>query len=245
MTTKHTTEDAFAYPFMYWVGMNTAPELEPEAVAEFSRFYSTVHLPEVLQANPGFTRGTRYELVRPDPRGDFGPRWLAIYEMDGEDAAQGYAARNDGPPEGRPKYTPGPPAWHRTESKWRLIWRRIVENGSTGEPPDTIFMVGMNVPPGTDEAALAEFNDFYTNTHLPEVKHFGGYGRATRHQLYREFKHPAPGSPQFVAIYEADASRDRPPGSGTKLSSGPPVWEAHDTLWRLVYRRIPTEEVVS
>lgn len=79
-------QQAFAYPFMYWVGMNTHPDTDPTAVAEFSRFYSTIHVPEVVASNPGFVRGTRYELLHPDPRGDWGPRWLAVYEMDGEAA---------------------------------------------------------------------------------------------------------------------------------------------------------------
>jgi hypothetical protein len=104
-------QQAFAYPFMYWVGMNTSPDTDPAAVAEFSQFYSTVHVPEVVASNPGFVRGTRYELLQPDPRGDYGPRWLAVYEMDGEAAARTYATRNDGPPEGRLRYTPGPAVW--------------------------------------------------------------------------------------------------------------------------------------
>ena len=29
-------QQAFAYPFMYWVGMNTPPDADPAAVAEFS-----------------------------------------------------------------------------------------------------------------------------------------------------------------------------------------------------------------
>jgi hypothetical protein len=79
-------QQAFAYPFMYWVGMNTPPDTDPAAVAEFSQFYSTVHVPEVVASNPGFVRGTRYEILQPDPRGDYGPRWLAVYDMDGEAA---------------------------------------------------------------------------------------------------------------------------------------------------------------
>src|ERR1700682_2800816 len=103
-------DEAFAYPFMYWVGMTTAPETAASDLAEFNAFYSQTHLPEVVAGNPGFVRGTRYELVGPDPRGDFGPRWLAVYEMDGEAAARTYGERNDGPAAGRPQYTPRPPA---------------------------------------------------------------------------------------------------------------------------------------
>ena len=81
------TAEAFSSPFMYWVGMNIAPDTDAAALAEFNTFYSKTHVPEVLASNPGFVRGWRYELLQPDPRGDFGPRWLAVYEMDGEAAA--------------------------------------------------------------------------------------------------------------------------------------------------------------
>ena len=80
------------------------------------------------------------------PRGDYGPRWLAAYEMDGEAAARTYAARNDGPQEGRPRYTPGPAVWQQTQSVWRMIWRHVLSSGTASQPPHSIFMVGMNVP---------------------------------------------------------------------------------------------------
>src|SRR5579859_7178907 len=216
-------EEAFAYPFMYWVGMTTALDTEPAALAEFNAFYSETHLPEVLAANPGFVRGTRYELVGPDPRGDFGPRWLAVYEMDGEAAAQTYAARNDGPPEGRPQYTARPVAWQRAQTTWRMIWRRVASTGTSSEPPHSIFMVGMNVPADTDAAGLAEFNAFYTNIHVPEVMARRGYARGTRFELQRAFLHPEPGCPRFCAVYEADE-----PASEATLQSKPNPNVAHD-----------------
>ncbi|MBM3225710.1 MAG: hypothetical protein FJZ47_18185 [Candidatus Tectomicrobia bacterium] len=239
---------AFAYPFMYWVGMTTPADADPAAVEEFSKFYSTVHVPEVLANNPGFVRGTRYELVQPDPRGGVAPRWLAVYEMDGEAAARTYAARNDGPPEGRPKYTRGPALWAQAQSIWRMIWQQVSATGTASQLPHSIFMVGMNVPSDTDDAALAAFNTFYTHTHVPEVMERGRYARSTRFALHRAFRHPQPRCPRFCAIYEADAAstqanqerrgRSTPLPGETPLSSGPPAWERHDTLWRLVYRRI-------
>ena len=238
--------EAFSSPFMYWVGMNTAPHTDADALVAFNTFYSKTHLPEVLARNPGFVRGWRYELLQPDPRGTFGPQCLAIYEIDGESAAQAYAQRNDGPPEGRPTYTPGPVAWQESQSMWRMIWRRMASCGHVSQPPHSIFMVGMNVPLDTDAVGLAEFNAFYTDIHVPEVMAYRGYHRGTRFELYREFRHPQPGCPRFCAIYEADESttianqqaRHNPQAGPSPLSSGPPTWEKHDTLWRLVYRRI-------
>ena len=237
-------DEAFSCPFMYWVGMDTPTGADPGSLTKFNEFYSKVHLPEVMGANPGFVRASRYELLTPDPRGDFGPRWLAIYEMADEAAAQAYVERNDGPPEGRPTYTQGPSVWQAAQSRWRMIWRYLSSSGTTGQAPFSIFLVGMNVPPDTNEAGLAEFNDFYTQIHVPEVIAARGYARGTRFELHREFKHPEPGCPRFCAVYEDTKDGGRPAQAAgsdpvpSPFSSGPPTWEKHDTLWRLVYRRI-------
>jgi hypothetical protein len=237
--------EAFACPFAYWVGMETDPRTTPEALADFNAFYNGTHVHEVLAAHPGFVRVSRYELLDPDPRGGehAGPRWLAVYEMQDEAAAGQYLKDNARPWLHRRKYSPWPSARRRAKTTWRMIWRQLSVAGSTQQPPASIFLVGMNVPPDTDAQDLAEFNTFYTDTHVPEVMAGGGYARGTRFELYREFAHPAPGSPRFCAVYEADeaATEERPTRRAERppLSSGPPAWEQHDTLWRLVYRRIP------
>ena len=236
---------AFAQPFMYWVGMEISPEIPPEALKELDAFYSNVHAREVVAQNPGFVSATRYELLDPDPRGGMhhGPRWLAVYELENEAAARGYIERNDEPTtQPRPHYSTWPSGRTYVETVWRLMWRHLTTCGSADRLPYSIFMVGMNVPPDTDAQGLAEFNAFYTNTHVPEVVAAGGYARGTRFERYREFAHPEPGSPRFCAVYEADEAttnaRNQRRENRAPLSSGPPTWENHDTLWRLVYRRI-------
>ena len=238
-------------PYMYWVGMNTQPDTSAADLADFNDFYSHTHVREVLAANPGFIRATRYELVDQDARGAFGPRWLAAYEMDSREAAGLYIRRNDGPPERRPSYTAGPAAWQQYEGWWRLIWHRLApeagELGDAGAP--YIFVVGMDVPEGTTEQALDEFNHFYTTIHVPEVVAAGNFLRGARYQLHRSFRHPEPGAPQFMAVYEGTeesmqtrAQRAAAPSSAPALSSGPPAWEAHVTAWRLMYRLIDSRE---
>jgi hypothetical protein len=232
---------------MYWVGMETDPRTTPEALAEFNRFYNETHVHEVIAAHPGFVSVSRYELLEQDPRGGIhcGPRWLASYEMNDEEAATKYIQDNDRPWLHRRKYSPWPAARKRAKTAWRIIWRQLAARGKTEKPPESIFMVGMNVPADTTEAQLAEFNAFYTETHVPEVMEYGGYARGTRFELYRAFAHPEPGCPRFCAIYEADAaateSRNERRENRPALSSGPPTWEQHDTIWRLVYRRIPLD----
>jgi hypothetical protein len=232
-------------PFMYWVGMNTAPDLSDEDFQEFNNFYSNVHIHEVVEGNPGFFRATRFELTGKDPRNDYGPRWLAMYEMDSKAAADGYIERNDGPPEGRNKYTRGLEIGRQTgKGRWRLIWERLRprEGEIGGNGADFIRMIAMTPAPGTDEKGLKEFNDFYNDIHVPEVLKNGGWVRGTRYQLYREFVHDEPGAPQYLAVYEGDAStkafQDARKGGGPSPIVGPPSWEGRTTLWRLNYRRV-------
>jgi hypothetical protein len=206
--------------------MDTDPRTTPEALAEFNRFYSTTHVGEVLAAHPGFVSVSRYELLDPDARGGVhrGPRWLAVYEMADEAAAQQYIKDNERPWLHRRRYSPWPSARKRAKTVWRMIWRQISVTASIDQPPASVFMVGMNVPAETDAASA----------------------RATRLELYREFAHPPPGCPRFCAIYEADAAATdarEPRGAdcGT-LSLGPPAGAEHDSVWRLVYRRLPPPE---
>jgi hypothetical protein len=162
---------AFAYPFSYWVGMDTDPRTTPEALAEFNRFYDTSHVGEVIAAHPGFVSATRYERV--DVPGERGPRWLAVYEMKDEAAAEQYLKDNERPWLHRRKYSPWPPARKRAKTVWRMIWRRIAGDGAA----DTIHLVGTQVePPYTD---------------------------ATRYELYRAFAPPEPECPRFLEIYTA------------------------------------------
>ena len=170
---------------MYWVGMDTDPRTTPEALAEFNRFYSTTHVHEVLAAHPGFVSVSRYELLDPDSRGGAhtGPRWLAAYEMTDEAAALQYITDNARPWLHRKRYSPWPAARKRAKTVWRMLWRQVSVTGSTDQPPASIFMVGMNIPADTDASGLAEFNAFYTETHVPEVMAYGGYARATRFEL--------------------------------------------------------------
>ena len=108
-------------------------------------------------------------------------------------------------------------------------------------------MVGMNVPPDTDEAELAEFNAFYTDIHVPEVMERGGVHTARAGNCTAPFairSRDAPGSVRSMRPMQpprrqpATPEQSHPQPGERPLSSGPPTWEKHDTLWRLVYRRI-------
>jgi hypothetical protein len=58
----------------------TSVDIDPAAADDFNRWYDETHLPEIL-ACPGFVSCTRFECA-----GGREPRYLAIYELEGEDA---------------------------------------------------------------------------------------------------------------------------------------------------------------
>ena len=97
----------------------------------------------------------------------------------------------------------------------------------------------MNPPAGAGDDDLEEFDDFYTNVHLPEVAERRRAIRAERFELVDIVKPPYPGAPRFLAVYEVDEeSAANRRHSGPKYASGPDVWQRHTTPWRLWYRRL-------
>jgi hypothetical protein len=185
--------------------MDTDPRTTPEALAEFNRFYSTVHVYEVIAAHPGFISANRYELVGPGT----GPRWLAVYGMADQAAAEQYVKDNARPWLHRRTYSPWPSARRRAKTVWRMIWRRLGDSGAVaGAVPGSIALVGTNV--GTEEPLVAE----------------AGVGAVRRLELYREFAHPVPGSPRYCTVYEAAHELSGARGQDP------------DTAWSLAYRLI-------
>jgi hypothetical protein len=211
---------AFTLPFMYWVGTDE------------------VGTGEVLTDSPpaGFELVHRYELLKPDARGDYGPKRLTIYES-GEGARALFDLRS-GALSGA------------DNARWRLLWRRLVERGTPKEMPDSLFIVGMTPAADADETGIRAFNDFYTNIHVPEVMTSHSSSHGTRFELLRAFKHLGSTSPRYVAIYELDAQSTAAieseaaggpaafPMASSNVSVGPPAWEHRNTAWRLFYRRV-------
>jgi hypothetical protein len=232
----------FTDPFTYWIGIDTDAKVTPAELDEFNRFYDDVHVPEVLDANPGVTGVTRFELDRPDPRGDFGPRWLAAYHLNGSDAVDGYLRRNGPDATDRPAYTAGPGPWATMTPRWRMIWERKVvldANGQSNDQPKTVMFIGMNPMADASQPQVEEFNTFYNETHLDEVLEWGRFDCATRFELHTGLLHPGDGPPRYCATYEiagANPWEEGGAGRSAEFSSGPPAWEGRDTLWRLVYR---------
>ena len=65
--------------------------------------------------------------------------------------------------------------------------------------PNAVFVVVTNC---TDPARETEFNDWYTNTHVPDIIALPGFVAATR---YRIVGKPRDGQGKFLALYEIQA----------------------------------------
>jgi hypothetical protein len=102
---------------IYLLGVNPPADATDEDLEVFNDFYTNVHLPEVAERRHAL-RAVRFELeeeIRPPYQG--APRFLAVYEVDEESAAN---RRHQGP-----KYATGPEVWQRHKTPWRLWYARL------------------------------------------------------------------------------------------------------------------------
>jgi hypothetical protein len=206
--------DVFAHPFSYWVGMDTDPRTTPQALDEFNQFYSTTHVGEVVAAHPGFVGGSRYELVAAasPAAGQRGPRWLAVYGMADEAAAEQYLKDNARPWLHRRKYSPWPAARKRAKTVWRMLWRRTASVGALTTSADVVLMLRTLQP--------------------PELLLPAGFARVTGFAMYRAFAPPESDAPRFCLMHETDTD---------STAAASDVSQHHDAeeFAPLVYRHIP------
>jgi hypothetical protein len=190
----------FSQPIMYWVGMDLG-ECSPDELTQFRRHYADVHRLEVVERNPGFVVSHQYEMAEPDPRGKHGPRWLTIYEIDGEQSLADYLERHESPDAKPMGWTPGPAVWaEKRSTPWRMMWRRTLTTGTPSVDPDTLRVIGMDPAPGSDAVALAEFDEFYSTVHVPEVMGSTPFDHAARYERVSGFHSRPDDAPRFCAL---------------------------------------------
>jgi hypothetical protein len=106
-----------------------------------------------------------------------------------------------------------------------------------------MYWVGMDTDPRTTPEALAEFNRFYSTTHVGEViAAHPGFVSVSRYELIE----PANGSPRWLAAYEMADERAaeqyvkdnaRPWLHRQKYSPWPPARKRAKTVWRLLWHQ--------
>ena len=75
-------------PFLLVVRIDVAPEAEDA----FNEWYTSVHLPEIVNV-PGFREGKRYRLLNDEtfPPSSDEQRYIAVYEFDGPEVLMSQA----------------------------------------------------------------------------------------------------------------------------------------------------------
>lgn len=68
--------------------------------------------------------------------------------------------------------------------------------------PRAVMLVHTNP---VDDSREAEFNDWYDNTHIPEVLGVSGFLAATRYRLSDAQLAPAEETHRYLAVYEIDS----------------------------------------
>jgi hypothetical protein len=163
--------------------------------------------------------GTGYELLAVAGRGFRPPKFLSVVGADSH--AQSDMTEVDA----------------TLRKVWSLEYRQLVETGPSNTDPYAIYLLGVNPPDDASELELAEFNDFYSNVHLPEVAERRHALRAVRYELAGTLKAPYQGAPTYLAAYEVDeAGAADLRHTGPPYSRGPDVWQRHSTPWRLWFR---------
>lgn len=228
-------EKAFAHPTVNLVGMNVRLS-DPEELTQFKSLYAKSGIDEIVTASPSPLVGHCFELLVPDPRRDDAPALLGTFEAEAGNAALVTS--------GSPSTGANLPTWEQNlETTWSVQYRHISETSPAGTPPYAVLMIGINTPVDIDDATLEEFNDFYTNVHVPEGIAASAFSRNSRYEIAEEFRNTQSACPRFLAVWEADeegtAIMLQPPATPPSYSPGPDAWRNHTTIWQSWYRMIP------
>jgi hypothetical protein len=112
-----------------------------------------------------------------------------------------------------------------------------------------MYWVGMDTDPRTTPEALAEFNRFYSTTHVREViAAHPGFVSVNRYELVEPEPHDgAHRGPRWLAVYEAQdeaaalqyiKDNERPWLHRRKYSPWPPARRKAKTVWRMLWRQL-------
>ena len=210
---------------------------DAEREKEFSGWYDNVHLADILKT-PGFLNGRRCEMKEfRDGRGKF----VTMYEIETDDMDKTIAVRV----EKRAKEIEQGRGSTAFIIVWKdVLWRQIAKLVADKEhDPRKQRWVNLVETNCGDASREQEFNDWYTNTHLPDVLETPGFMAATRYEM-KEFRD---GRGKYFTLYEIETDdidktmavrvekrvKEVEQGRGSKLWA--PVWR--DVLCRVVTER--------
>jgi hypothetical protein len=204
--------------FRYVIGIDPAADLTAAETEAFGDYYERTHLPEVVAANEGFVAGARFEIEPPDRRLGIGPRWLAVYGVDGVASARGYMERQQVAGAGI-DYTPGPVPWDRMTVWWRAMLAVRHEAGADRAAVNRILIAAFG--PGRD-AAGGRIASHYLETTVPAVMKQTGSVSATTFEVFADLG-ALNSLPRWLTVYAQPTCAAARPGD--------------EVAWCLSYRR--------
>ena len=217
-------DNPFPSDRLYWVGVDPVEADDDADMAAVDGVFETIAACEGLDVRTM----TRLTLAQQDARGDIGARYVAVFRVGADEDLDAFEERQRGREWSSGELAP----------RWRLLYERFLEVGEPEPLGSPVVLVAMTPAADATPTQVDEFNAFYDDIHLHEVLRDWDWRRVSRYERRFELQHPAPGSPQYLAIYEAGPGTRAVPRSAEGLpnySSGPYAWEARNTAWRLRY----------
>ncbi len=160
-------------------------EVQAAHKAAFNDWYNQVHVPEIM-ACPGFLSSVRYEEVDADGR------YMAMYELSGLEALE---SDEFGTARGWKEMQPV--VLGSNNAVWTHLYTAAPGSGGRSSAAPALLRCNRSaVAPERD----AQFNQWYNETHLPELLECPGWLSASRYEAVR-------GTPKYLALYDlADAA---------------------------------------
>ena len=160
-------------------------EVQAAHKAAFNDWYNQVHVPEIM-ACPGFLSSVRYEEVDADGR------YMAMYELSGLEALE---SDEFGTARGWKEMQPV--VLGSNNAVWTHLYTAAPGSGGRSNAAPALLRCNRSaVVPERD----AQFNQWYNETHLPELLECPGWLSASRYEAVR-------GTPKYLALYDlADAA---------------------------------------
>ena len=204
---------------------------DPARVAEFNRWYDTVHLPDILAARVA-THATRFENADPQPDE---PTYLALYELGSSnlEAVDAAFAQLVGRLREQGRMYDALRILRR--SMWKRIGGRfsIERTGRAGTAG--IFIIESSCSAPEQEP---RFNDWYDHTHIPDLLETGLF-----HAAHRFVARSGQAGGKYLAIYETatdplEAVNQFSRSHRPRLKAAGRLSDIIDITWRGIYRRL-------
>lgn len=231
---------------MYWAVIKASlrdPAIEPR----FNDWYNRVHVPEYV-GYPGFRRGWRIERIerrnmsadapRPDVRDQ---KFMAIYEVDHIDSFNDALRRTQ---------ERGLHAWEEWSQHivdWQRTYYRVLHSEGDRLKADrdvvgrywTIARASLDAKDAADER---EFNEWYSQTHVPDVVASPGMRRAWRLEAVPHDNQVGQVDHKYWAVYESDGIHDVPKSREGKVPWAG-RWNAQIRHWDILFCKVLCQDL--